>query len=165
VVKKGHVLMAYIIDTNSFNVLENYYPKRFPSFWRNIDELIRTGRLFSVREVFNELDGTLPDEHFIQRWINDNAKIFRPISGNEGQYVADIFTVNHFRMMIGQRQQYKGTPVADPFVIAAARACGGCVVTEERIKPNAAKIPNVCEHFGVDWTNIEGLLEREDWSF
>lgn len=164
-VKKGHVLVIYIVDTNSFNVLENYYPARFPSLWQNVDLLVREKRLLSVREVFNELDGTLSEEHFMQQWIKSNAGIFRSVSGDEGQFVADIFSVNHFRTLIGQKQRLRGIPVADPFVIAAARACGGCVVTEERMKPNAAKIPNVCQHFGVDWTNIEGLLEREDWSF
>ena len=35
----------------------------------------------------------------------------------------------------------------------------GCVST------NAVKIPNVCEHFGVDCTNLEEFMEREKWRF
>lgn len=148
--------MAYIIDTNSFNVLENYYPASFPSFWENVGRLIREQRLLSVKEVFNELDGKLPEEHFMQQWIKDNAGIFRPISGDEGQFVAEIFSIDHFRMLIGQKQQLRGMPVADPFVIAAARACDGCVVTEERIKPNAAKIPT-----SVNILELTGQISRD----
>jgi hypothetical protein len=44
--------------------------------------------------------------------------------------------------------------------IASARVRGGCVVTEEANKPNAAKIPNVCEHFGIHWTNVEGFWKQ-----
>ena len=40
-----------------------------------------------------------------------------------------------------------------------------CVVTQESERPHAAKIPNICEHFGVDWTNLKGFMERENWSF
>ncbi|MEE8526835.1 MAG: DUF4411 family protein [Thermoanaerobaculia bacterium] len=58
-----------------------------------------------------------------------------------------------------------GKPVADPFLIAAAKVLDGCVVTEESFPPNAARIPNVCEHFGIDWTNFEGFLERNGWTF
>jgi len=50
-------------------------------------------------------------------------------------------------------------------VIACARNRGGCVVTEEGLRPNAARIPNVCQHFGIDWTNVEGFLAHHDWEF
>jgi hypothetical protein len=48
---------------------------------------------------------------------------------------------------------------------ASARVRGGCVVTEEKLKPKAAKIPNVCEHFGVHCTNVEGFLKQKGWTF
>ncbi|MCZ6821218.1 MAG: DUF4411 family protein [Calditrichaeota bacterium] len=67
--------------------------------------------------------------------------------------------------MNGWKQRLKGTPVADPFVIASARIRQACVVTEEGKKKNAARIPNVCEYFGVDCTNLEGFMERERWRF
>ena len=41
----------------------------------------------------------------------------------------------------------------------------GCVVTEERIKPNAVKIPNVCDHFDIDCINFETLMVLENWQF
>jgi hypothetical protein len=43
--------------------------------------------------------------------------------------------------------------------------CGGTVVTQERLKPNAAKIPNVCGHFGTACTTFEGFLKAKGWSF
>ena len=80
-------------------------------------------------------------------------------------YVADIFTVSHFQQLVGRKQLLKGSPVADLFVIAHTRQLNGCVVTEEVLKPNAAKIPNVCAHFDVRCSNLEGMLAIEGWSF
>ncbi len=42
---------------------------------------------------------------------------------------------------------------------------GMCVVTEEVRRPNAARIPNVCDHFGIGCINLEQLMEREGWQF
>lgn len=68
--------------------------------------------------------------------------------------------------MIRRRELLQGGSVADPFVVARAKCLGdGCVVTTEKYSPNAAKIPNVCEHFGVDCTNLEEFMEREKWRF
>jgi len=59
----------------------------------------------------------------------------------------------------------RGYPVADPFVVARAQSIEACVVTEEASKPNAAKIPNVCDHFGVRFTDVKGFLSEVGWRF
>ena len=61
----------------------------------------------------------------------------------------------------------KGTPVADPFLIAKAGASldPSCVVTQETWSPNSAKIPNICDFFNIDCINLEQLMERERWQF
>ena len=82
-------------------------------------------------------------------------------SADEASFVAEVFAVPRFLELIKQKNISRGQPVADPFLVAAAHAIGGCVVTEEREKVNAAKIPNVCKHFDVDCTNIESFMERE----
>jgi hypothetical protein len=51
------------------------------------------------------------------------------------------------------------------FVIAAAKVKAATVVAEEKLKPNAAKIPNVCQHFGILCTNLEGFMSQQNWSF
>jgi hypothetical protein len=79
--------------------------------------------------------------------------------------VVKIFNVAHFRQRVGNKQLLDGHPVADPFVIASARVRGGCVVTEEQLKPNAARIPNVCDHFKVACTNVRGFLKQNGWKF
>jgi hypothetical protein len=40
-----------------------------------------------------------------------------------------------------------------------------CVVTEESFKKNAAKISNVCDHYGIEWITIQGFMDKERWRF
>lgn len=156
--------MVYVFDTNSLRVLGNYYPGRFPSFWERFETLIRTGEVVSVREVHNELLDQITKEWFLD-WVEKHKQMFVVPAAEETEFVAEIFRVPHFLTLVGREQQLKGQPVADPFVIACARIRAGTVVTEEGNKPNAAKIPNVCQHFRVPCTNVEGFLTACNWQF
>ncbi|GAB1343096.1 DUF4411 family protein [Gemmatimonas sp.] len=80
-------------------------------------------------------------------------------------FVAEIFAVGHFRQLVSEDVLLRGGFVADPWLIARAKLLGGCVLTEEKLKPNAAKIPNVCKHFGVDFCSVEALFERKGWRY
>src|SRR5574341_1673508 len=111
--------MIYVFDTSSFKVLKNFYPSRFPSLWKGIKDLVIAQRLISVREVQKELESYLESD-FLQGWANANKHIFLVPTNEELGFVAKIFAVPHFLSLIGQRNILKGTPVADPFVIAAA---------------------------------------------
>ena len=156
--------MPYIFDTNSFRVLGNYYPDRFPSFWEQFNEAVRTDSVFSVREVRRELEVQATSQ-WLSDWVKANSGIFRAPTAEETAFLPNIFQIEHFRALVGEKQRLKGSPVADPFLVACAKVHGGCVVTEEQLKPNAAKIPNVCHHFGVDYCDVEGFLERVGWAF
>jgi hypothetical protein len=67
--------------------------------------------------------------------------------------------------VISQKALYKGTPVADPFVVASALVSEAVVISEEVLRPNAARIPNICEHFEVECQNLEWLMTQLGWSF
>ncbi len=142
----------------------NYFPQNFPTFWENINNAITIERLISVKEVYNELIQQGIKEH-LEKWVKSNSHIFLTPTDEETNFVNTIFSISHFQYLVGQKQRLKGSPVADPFVIAAAKIKNGCVITEEENKPHAAKIPNVCEYFGVDCTGLEGFMEREGWTF
>ena len=155
--------MAYVFDTNSFRVLGNYYPNRFPTFWRQFDQAVIDRKIISVREAHRELKSqTQPP---LSIWVEDHKDIFKPPSPTEMQFISDIFSIQHFRTLVSMQSRLEGHPCADPFIIAQAQFINGCVVTEEKLKPNAAKIPNVCKHFGIDFTNLQGFMEREGWTF
>jgi hypothetical protein len=59
----------------------------------------------------------------------------------------------------------KGGRNADAFIIARAVVEDRTVVTMEIFKANAAKIPNICGHFGVRCMTLEQFMEVENWQF
>lgn len=156
--------MIYVFDTSSLSKLKHFYPGVFKSVWQGLEALIQNGELISTREVWKEMERGNSDQ-YTNEWFKNHKEIFTMPTAAELQFVAEIFTIQHFHMLIGEQQRLKGTPVADPFVIACAKIHGGTVVTEEQLKPNAAKIPNVCEHFKIPCINLETFMRQQGWSF
>jgi Domain of unknown function (DUF4411) len=35
----------------------------------------------------------------------------------------------------------------------------------EALKPQAARIPNICQHFGIKWPTLEDFMAAEGWDF
>ncbi len=156
--------MIYVFDTSSLSRLKHFFPAIFKTIWTGLDALVADGSLISTREVLNEIERGEADPH-VNQWLKARKQIFTIPTADELRFVATIFQVAHFQALIGQKQSLTGTPVADPFVIACAKIRQGTVVTEERLKPNAAKIPNVCAHFGVPCINLEEFMQAQGWSF
>ena len=91
--------------------------------------------------------------------------VFTTPSPEETKFVSEIFQIQHFQGLISERNRLKGSPVADPFVIACAKVKNGTVVTYEKFKPNANKIPNVCAHFKIPCINFEEFMKTQNWKF
>lgn len=154
----------YVFDTGSYSKLKHYYPSVFGSLWRHLTQLATDGRILSTREVRRELRNGVPVTH-VDEWLERHANMFTTPTTSELKFVAEILKVPHFQSIIGEKQRLTGMPVADPFVIAAAKIRGFVVVTEEVLKPHAVKIPNICEHFGVRCLDLAGFMEAECLSF
>ncbi len=165
--------MIYVFDTSSLRALQHFYPQVFTTIWSGLDQLVLNRLLISTREVYKELENQAVSNE-LKTWAKNNKAIFTTPSAQELQFVAEIFRHKHFQSLIGEQQRLKGTPVADPFVVACAKICQGTVVTEEgwkrdtttpSLKPNAAKIPNVCHHFGIACVNLEVFMQQQGWKF
>jgi hypothetical protein len=127
-----------------------------------IQKLLPSSLSVIVAKILNEI-GSREDP--LSDWAKLNRRVFMQPSIEELAFVSEIFKVAHFQTLVRTEERLKGKPVADPFVIAKSKAIQGCVVTDELLKPNAAKIPNVCAHFGVACLNLEGFMEKENWTF
>lgn len=156
--------MTYVFDTSAFSPLfRNFYRRRFPTLWGQFDELVDEGRIVSTREVFREIeDGPI---EALRDWAGDHREIFATPTAAEGAFVGRIYSVPHFQQNIELQKILKGGKNADPFVIAKAAVSEKSVVTMETLRPNAAKIPNICEHFDVPYITLEGFMEAEGWEF
>jgi hypothetical protein len=154
----------YVFDTSPLSSLfKNYYRGRFPSLWDRFDGLVADGRIVSTREVMRECtDGPVES---LRDWAGQHQEFFQVPLAAEGVFVAKIYGVAHFQQNIEQRKLLRGGRNADPFVIARATTDGRSVVTMEEFKPNGAKIPNICDHFGIGCLSLEEFMEREGWQF
>lgn len=156
--------MSYCFDNSPLSVLfKNYYRARFPSLWAKFDQLTEGGDILSTREVLREINDGGPES--LQEWAGKNGDIFATPTSAEASFVAEIFAVPHFQQNIEQRKLLRGGKNADPFVIARARIVECPVVTMERLVPNAARIPNICEHFGIQCLSLEEFMAAEGWTF
>lgn len=155
----------YVFDNNSLRILcESYYPARFPTLWGKFNKLISEGRATSVREVLREIDKWSPGRRLV-KWANSHKDFFPAPTPEELDFVSRIFAVRHFQGLIRKKTILEGLPVADPFVIARAKVGNGVVITQEQFIENAPRIPNVCQHFGVEYVDLEGFMEGEGWRF
>lgn len=156
--------MSYYLDTSVFRTFEYYFPGTFPSFWRELERAVDDGQIVSVEHVREEVSHGACASHMAD-WIGKHGNIFLSPSGDELDMVSQIFRVPRFKALVSKKAILLGKDVADPFLIAAAGKTNGCVVTRERYKPNAVKIPNVCEHFQVDCIDEQELMARLGWQF
>jgi uncharacterized protein DUF4411 len=153
----------YVYDTSIFiNLFRYYYRSRFPSLWDNFENLITNGSIISTRENLREIK---VQDDTISGWASKNVTIFQAPSIDETEFIKGIFEVPHFRQIIEQQKLLSGGLNADPFIIAKAATIDGHVVTAEIHKPNAAKIPNICEHFSIPCLDFEQFMGKEGWSF
>jgi hypothetical protein len=128
-----------------------------------LDAAVAAGKVTSTREVLRELkDG--PDNHVLD-WCKANNGIFATPDAAEMPFIPRIFAVKHFQQLIGEKQRLRGTPVADPFLIARAQALRGAAVTEESPKPNKPDIPAICAHFGIPCMKLGDFMRANRWTF
>jgi hypothetical protein len=118
----------------------------------------------SVREAANEINSYYKVDR-LSEWVDKNPDIFEKPTIDELNFVKEIFSILHFQDLIRKKERLQGKPVADPFIIAKAKIHYGYVVTEETYKENGVSIPNVCEHFKIQYTNLEGFMIKENWVF
>jgi Domain of unknown function (DUF4411) len=158
--------LIYVFDTSSLSKLKHFYPGVFKSVWVGLDRLVTQKQMISTKEVWNEIERGEIDPS-TNKWLKDRKYMFTVPTSAEMLVVSQIFQIPHFQSLIGIKQRLVGTPVADPFVIACAKVHQGTVVTEEKLKPHAAKIPNVCEHpsINVPCIDLETFMQRQSWSF
>ncbi len=156
-------MSLFLLDSNIFIEAKNrYYGFDFcPIFWDFIDKEINKNTILTIKEVYNELSNGNDD---LTHWIKErkDSAFFISFDDEEtqkefaqiAQYVVDNFS---------QEEANKFLSVADPWLIAKAKVLEAVIVTHEVPAPSntkKVKIPNICIHFGVDYTNPFNMLRK-----
>lgn len=152
--------MKYVIDSSILIEMKNYYPEIFPTLWGKMNELISANEMISVKEAYNELTAR---NDFISEWVVANEQIFEEPEAEEYETVIEI--MEKHKELVRNDSISGGRAVADPFLIAKARAKNSILITNETFTPNAHKIPNVCAEYKVQVKNLKEFMIDEGWQF
>lgn len=150
--------MIYCIDTSSLLAAwnERYPVRNVPQFWQRLDRLISDGRITSPIEVREEIKKR---EDGLAEWLNSRINLFQELE--EDIQIATTEILSRFPWLT---KGITGRQIADPFVIALARARNCTVITEEGPgSENRPRIPFVCQHYTIPCINLLGLIQGEDW--
>ncbi|GBD87044.1 hypothetical protein BMS3Abin03_00970 [bacterium BMS3Abin03] len=152
--------MKYVFDAGPFIDCRYYFPEIFKNFWSKFNSFAANKEIISVKEVYNEI---LKGSDIISDWANENKDIFEKPTDDEFSVVKEILSKH--KELLRNISITSGTPVADPFVIAKAKINNLIVVTQETLKPNAHKIPNICDELNIKYMNLKGFMNNEVWVF
>lgn len=149
----------YCFDTSALIWMKNIYiPKTFVTLWAKFGELVDKGIVISPREVLDEIAAKDDELH---KWAKSKKLMFYELDPEQIALAQDI--VRSFPSLIDGN---KTIPEADPFVIALARKKGALVVTQETLVfpvVKKVKIPNVCNHHGVEYIDTTEFIRRQHW--
>ena len=156
--------VVYSLDTSAlFAAFNERYPiENFPPFWRKIKALITNHRLKMVEIAFEE---AMRDTG-VQQWCDQNQLepyLQWTVDNSIQVAVSEILSI--FPKLLDDRSGKSG---ADPWVVALAMTSRNCIVLTEEgptKRSNRPKIPEACNHFGVEYISLVDLIRRENWVF
>jgi hypothetical protein len=173
----GQPVFLYVADTSFFIEVHRRYPeKMLPGIWKDIEALIRAGRIVAPEYVKSEINRQDDD---LKDWVNDHADMFE-ITGPELLATTGV-VVNRFTRTANAMSQKPDH--ADPFVIGLAmketrqgrfEPLSVVVVAEEKsrlagnpdLRDNEIeKIPDVCQKLGIACIGHLEMFKREGFRF
>ena len=155
----------YVFDSNSFITPYNtYYPFDFaPGFWRRLGDEIQKGSIVVLDKVYDEL---VKGDDDLSQWMK-SRKAFQTVTKTDKYTLAQYAKILEY---IQSSEFYKGSAllewakdsVADAWLIASAVVHKYTLVTFETpsgglsviSKSAKAKIPDICDHFGVEYISL-----------
>lgn len=164
---------VFLIDSDTLiEASQKFYTFNFaPGFWRFMKGKIDDGSVIILDKVYHEIVNEGNDE--LSKWLL-NIQQCPQISYKELDIVetyrkivnyiknSDFYTSLAF-------DNWSKDNIADPWIVACAKVKSYIVVTFESAnsknlnvhsKSKNPKIPDVCDTFGVKWTNLYGMLRE-----
>lgn len=162
--------MIYLLDANTLIEAKNrYYGMSIcPGYWAWVLRSHGQGVLASIESVGDELRRG-NDE--LAQWAKHNKALFLPVSDESTQtafaQVAEHVASQSHTMKPGALDEFLSG--ADPWLIAKAMTrTDSVVVTHEQFNQQMRRkysIPNVCQHFGLQWMDTFAVLGHTRASF
>ncbi|HFD6683184.1 DUF4411 family protein [Providencia sp. PROV036] len=157
--------MSYLVDSNIFiqAQMDYYCFDLCPGFWEFLGEKFKEGKLISIKHVYDELQKQSDD---VCNWSKQLRDLFQTVNDENTQknfadianYVQQEYSPRHARSHV---HIHKFLSVADPWIIAKAKATNSIVVTHETRDANNSckpKIPDICDYFNVKTIRTNEML-------
>ena len=163
--------VIFCIDSSSFIHLHRFYPPNFSKdIWSEFETLFDQNKIISHIIVFEELTTSSKNKDDLTKWIIPKRKYFKDYSLIQLHYVSQI--INKFPNLIESDRE---KDQADPWLIALAieeqlqmklfNPKQKVVVVNEESKNKLQKIPDVCNHYGLENLNLLELFKYFGWDF
>lgn len=158
---------VFLLDSDVFIAAKNaYYAFDIcPGFWEALLHQHQQAKVFSISRVRGELLTGRKTEDLVE-WVTTQVpdSWFREV--DEDQVTAAyteimLWAQRHTRFF--DRAKAKFATGADGWLVAYAKAHGAVVITNEQPAPDSKaeiKLPDVCEHFGVQYKGTFAMLRE-----
>lgn len=159
-------MSLFILDSNIFiEAKNNTYPfDVFPGFWEWLDQEKDSGKIISIKSVYNEL---VKGDDELSLWIkerkdtgwflNEDDEVSQENYQNVAQWAVD--PANNYT----ERAYEEFLSVADSWLVAKAMTANVTIVTHERFQAGSKRrilIPNACKAFNVPYMNTIQLFRK-----
>ncbi len=156
----------YLLDANIFIEAKNrYYSFEIAEgFWEWLALLADEQSFLTIKEVREEIINSYQDDQLVA-WLKAfplKQFIDTDLEIQANQRKIANYVLNH--EIFSPENKYRFLEKADPWLIATAMTRGYTVVTHESkvgVGTKKVKIPNICEVFGVDYTNLFEVMKAK----
>lgn len=157
-------MAKYVLDTNFFILMREYYPEVFPSLWGRMDDLAGNEIITSIDEVEKELRNFGGEQGHLLFWMQEYQHLFERPSVAIQEKMPEVMSA--IRKDILEKKMAEEKPWADPIIIAKGFALSATVVTREKRKGGYLRqIPDICDHFGIRCITAREFMVEQGWRF
>lgn len=161
----------YIIDSNALIApYKMYYAfDLIPAYWNELEKYFNNGHIVVLDVVKDEI---YKGNDALTGWISklDNLTIIPRVTGETVKYYQEVLEFIKSSGYYKEQALYEWAPsnIADPWLIASAKANNFTLVTQEvksgglsKKNPNKkAKIPDVARFFDVNTLNLYDMMRN-----
>ncbi len=156
--------MLHLLDANVFITAKNTYydPALVPAFWSWLEDQARRGTVASTDLVYDELKAGDDD---LAEWVKDHRDSLFRFESSSKAVAAHVASLGKWAKAEGYKphavEEFMDLPRADPFLVGVGAEFGHVVVMLEipaGSKRKKVKIPDACDHLGVQWENTFEMM-------
>lgn len=162
----------FLIDANTWMTASRFFYAYdlVPSFWKTLEDEIKTGNIVLLDMVKAEID---QGQDELKQWISEREDYFEICNHVDSEIISKYAEVMQYIQECGYYNEkglndWAGNGVADPWLIAAAAVKGYKLITFEQSagslnvknKSGRVKIPDVAKHFGVAVHSLYHMMRK-----